>query len=99
MSSVKLFNGYVTKASKSKAFQTDNMYVPTGTRMFTNHLESARTNYSTTSNMSSAWHERNALVIVDVKQVKRHLKYLSVNTSKNDEDEIYTVMVSEITDS
>ena len=56
MSLVKLFNGYFTKTTKSKAFQTDNMYVPIGTHAFANQLESVRANYSTIAFMSRAKH-------------------------------------------
>ena len=40
--------------------------------------------------------ERNAQNETYDKQVKPHLKYLFVNTSSKDEDEIYPVTVSEI---
>ena len=36
LSLVKLFNGYVSKTKNNKAFQTDNVYVPTGTHTFAN---------------------------------------------------------------
>ena len=47
MSLGKLCNGYVTKTTKSKAFQTDNIYVPIGTHMFANQLKPVHANYST----------------------------------------------------
>ena len=60
MSLLKLFNGYVKKTTNSKAFQTKNMYVPTGTHTFANQLKSARANYSTITFMPREDIERNA---------------------------------------
>ena len=85
MSLVKLCNGYVKKTSNSKAFQTDDMYVPTGTHTFTNQLEFARANYSIITFMPCEDHERNAQSETYDNQVKHHLKYLFVNTSAKDE--------------
>ena len=96
MSLVKLFNGYVTKTKNSKEFQTDNMYVPIGNLTFANRLESARTTYFTITFMPPKDRERSAENAVNNNQVKHHLKYLFVNTSNKDADEIYPVTVSEI---
>ena len=72
MTMVKLFNGYVKKTTNSKAFQTDDMYVPTGTYTFANQLESLRaTSYEAYAN-----------------QVKHHFEYLFPNASAKDKDEI-----------
>ena len=71
-------------------------YVPIGTRMFANQLESARANYSTIAFIPREDRERNAQNETYDKQVKHHLKYLFANTSSKDEDEIYPVTVSEI---
>ena len=95
MSLVNSFNGYVSKTKNSKAFQTDNVYVPIGTRTFENHLESTRANYSTIAFMPREDRERSAQNEVYDKQVRHHLKYLFANISAKDENEIYPVTVSE----
>ena len=79
----KLFNGCVRKTTNSKAFQTNNMYIPIGTRTFANHLESARTNYSIISDMSHDNCEKSAIITaVDNNSVEKHLNYLFANISK-----------------
>ena len=60
LSLAKLFNGYVSKTKNSEAFQTDDVYVPIGTRTFANQLESARANYSTIAFMPREDRERSA---------------------------------------
>ena len=96
MTMVKLFNGYVKKTMNIKLFQTDDMYVPIGTHAFANQLESTRANYSTIVFMPHEDRERSAQNKAYDNQVKQHLKYLFVNASAKDKDEIYPVMVSEI---
>ena len=65
MTLAKLFNGYVSKTSNSKAFQTDDMYVPVGTYAFVNHLKSACAACSTNSDMAHDDHERSAITTID----------------------------------
>ena len=79
------FNCCASKTTNSKALQTDDVYVPTGTHAFTNHLESVRNNYSVISDMSHADCEKSISTSVDNNHVKRYLKYLFVNTSKHRE--------------
>ena len=95
----KLFNGYARKITNSNIFQTNNVCVPIGTRMFLNHLKSANANYSTMNDMSHDDRERSAIVAVINNSVKKHPKCLFANISKTDEDEIYLLTVSEIADS
>ena len=59
-------------------------------------LESTRANYSTITFMSREDCKRNTENAVDDTRVKHHFKYMFVNTSTKDEDEIYPVTVSEI---
>ena len=50
---------YVTKTTNSKAFQTDDMYVPISIHTFANQLESVLANYSLTTFMPRVDRKRN----------------------------------------
>ena len=58
------------------------MYVPTGAHTFANYLESVLANFSTINNVPHADRERSGIVNANDNKVKRHLKYLFVNPSK-----------------
>ena len=87
MTMVKLFNGCDNKTTNNEAFQTDNVYVSTGTHTFANHLECACAN-----NFTIAFEQNKAYG----NQVKHHLKYMFINTSAKGKDDIYPITVSEI---
>ena len=87
----------ITKTINSKVFQTDDIYVPISTHTFANQFESTRANYSMITFMPRKDFERNGQNAVDDTQTKHHHKSMCVSTSATDEDEIYPVMVSEIT--
>ena len=75
MALAKLFYGYVSKTTTSKAFQTDGVYgiyllVPV--RSQTNWNPCA--NNSTINDMSHDGRERSTITDVDDNQVKKHLK-------------------------
>ena len=71
------------------------MYVPTGTHMFASQLGSVRANYSEISFMTCEDGKGNAQNKAYDNQVRHHLKYLFVNASTKDYDEIYPVTVTE----
>ena len=77
------------RLKNNKAFQMDNVYVPICTHTFENQLESARP-------VKIAKEAHKMRLMTSRLDTILNRKYLFVNTSAKDKDEIYPVTVSEI---